>query len=63
MLGRKWCVQIYCFCLLFLIFHISTNFALDGLKFWLHVADIHVEGTMSQIFYLGLSFWFMSKNG
>ena len=35
------------FCLLFLIVHISTKFALDGLKFWMHVANIHVEGTMS----------------
>ena len=24
---------------------------------------IHLEGTMSQIFNLGLSFYFMSKNG
>ena len=51
------------FFLLFLIVHISTNFALDGLKFWIRVANIHVEGTMSQIFYLGLSFCLMSKNG
>ena len=51
------------FCLLFLIVHISTNFALDGLKLWMHVANIHVEGTVSQIFDLGLSFCFMSKNG
>ena len=48
------------FCLLFLI---SINFALDGLRFWMHVANIHVEGTVSQIFDLGLSFCFMSKNG
>ena len=41
----------------------STNYTLDGLKFWIHVANIHVEGTMSQIFYLGLRFCFMSKNG
>ena len=27
------------------------------------VINIHVEGTMSQIFYIGLTFYFMSKNG
>ena len=62
-LGRKWCVKNDLFCLLFLIVHIPTNFALDGLKFWMHVANIHVEGTVSQIFHSGLSFCFMSKNG
>ena len=46
-------------CLLFLIVHISTNFALDGLKFWMHVSNIHVEGTVSQMFYLGLRFCFI----
>ena len=53
----------YLFTLLFLIVHISTNYALGGLKFSMHVTNIHVEGTVSQIFYLGLSFCFMSKNG
>ena len=38
------------FCLLFLIVQISINFALDGLKFWMHVANIYVEGTVSQFF-------------
>ena len=38
------------------------DLALDGLKFWVHVANIHVEGTLSQIFNLGHSFCFMSKN-
>ena len=37
------------FLLLFLIVHIATNFVLDGLKFSMHVPNIHVEGTMSQI--------------
>ena len=41
---------IFFFCLLFLIVLISINFALDGLNFWMHVANIHVEGTVSQIF-------------
>ena len=62
-LGRKWCVNKYLFGLLFLIVHISTNFALDGLIFWMHVASIHIEETMSQILDLGLCFCFMSKNG
>ena len=62
-LGRKWCVQISFFCVSFLIVHISINFALDGLKFWVHVANIHVEGTVSEIFDLCLSFCFMSNNG
>ena len=38
-------------------------FALNGLKFWMHVSNIHVEGTVSQISDLGLSCFFMSKNG
>ena len=45
-----------------MIVHI-LNFVLDGLKLWMHVPNIHVEGTVSQIFVLGLSFCFMSKNG
>ena len=53
----------YLFTLLFFIVHISTNFALGGLKFSMHVTNIHGEGTVSQIFYLGLSICFMSKNG
>ena len=34
------------------------------LKFYKHVCNIHLEGTVSQIFfYLGLSLDFMIKNG
>ena len=33
------------------------------LKFYKHVHNIHLEGTVSQIFYLGLSFDFMKKTG
>ena len=51
------------FCLLFLNVHISTNLILGGLKLWVHVTNIHVEGMVSQIFVLYLSFHFMSKNG
>ena len=29
----------------------------------MHVPNIHVEGIVSQIFVLGLTFYFMSKNG
>ena len=52
--GTKWYLKRSFLLLLFLIVHISTNIVLDGLKFWLHV-----EGTVSQIFDLGLSFHFM----
>ena len=55
--------KIYLFCLLFLIVHIFTNFALGGLKLSMHVYNIHVEGNVSQIFYLRFTFCFMSKNG
>ena len=61
--GRKWYLKRYFFLLLFMIVHISTNFVLDGLKLWMHVPNIHVEGTLSQIFVLDLSFCFMSKKG
>ena len=33
------------------------------LKLYRYVLDIVIEGTVSQFFYLGLSFCFMSKNG
>ena len=46
-----------------MIVHISINFVLECLKFWMRVPNIHVEGTVSQIFVFGLSFNFMSKNG
>ena len=49
--GRKWYLKTYFFKLLFLIVHISINFVLDGLTFWIHVPNIHVEGTVSQIFF------------
>ena len=52
----------YLITLLILVVHISTNFALGGLTFSMHVTNNHVEGTVSQICYLGLSFCFMSKN-
>ena len=33
------------------------------LKFYKHADNIHMEGTVSQIFDLGLSFNFMQKKG
>ena len=30
---------------------------------WYALDNIHLEGTVSQIFYLGPSFYFMTKNG
>ena len=46
-----------------LIVYISTNFVLEFLKFWMDNYNIRLEGTVSQIVYLGFSFYFMSKNG
>ena len=48
---------------IFLNFHFSVTIAYKDLKFCLLSLHIHLEGTVSQIFYLGLSFYFMSKNG
>ena len=50
------------FLLLFLIVHISTINALGGLIFSMLVSNIHVEGTVSQIYVLGITFYFMPKN-
>ena len=47
----------------YLIVHISTNNTLRGLIFSMLVYNIHVEGTVSQIFVLGLTFYLMPKNG
>ena len=43
----------YYFCLLFLTVHISINFAHGGPRFDMHVSNIHVKETVSQIIYLG----------
>ena len=48
---------------IFLNFHFSVTIAYEDLKCCLHSLHTHSEGTVSQIFYLGLSFYFMSKNG
>ena len=59
--SRKLCLKMNSF--IFLIVYISTNFALKGLKFWMDETDIGREGAVSQILFLGLGFYFMSKNG
>ena len=41
----------------------SITMAYINLKFCLHSLHIHSEGTVSQIFNIGLGFYFMSKNG
>ena len=47
----------------FLAKDFSLNTVAMHLKFYTHVDNILMEGTVSQIFYLGLSFDFMTKNG
>ena len=47
----------------FLIVHISTNNGLGGLILSMLVNNIHVEGTVSQTFVLGITFYFMQTNG
>ena len=48
---------------IFLNFHFSITIPCEDFKFCLLSPHIHSEGTVSQIFDLGLSFYFMSKNG
>ena len=48
---------------IFLKVHFSITIAYTNIKFRLLSLHIHSEGTVSQIFNLGLSFYFMSKNG
>ena len=42
---------------------ISVTFKDFKMKFSMHVLKVLLEGTVSQIFDLGFSFYFMSKNG
>ena len=55
--------EMYFFYLNFSIVHISTNNVIGSLTFCLHISNIHVERTVSQIFVLYPSFYFMTKNG
>ena len=41
----------------------SKTIAYIGFKFCLGILQTHIEGTMSQIFHLGPSFYFMTKIG
>ena len=47
----------------FLNVNSSITKAYTDLRFCLHSLHTHLEGTVSQIFYLGSSFCFMTKNG
>ena len=47
----------------FLNVNFSKTMAHKRFKFCLLVLETHLEGTVSQIFYLCLSFYFMPKNG
>ena len=58
----KWCAKMYFFNFYFSILHISSNNRPGNLRVCIHVDNIHPEGTVSQMFDLGLSFNFMSKN-
>ena len=51
------------FLLLFFDHPYLNNNALGGLIFSMLVSNIHVEGTLSQIFVLCITFYFMPKNG
>ena len=48
---------------IFLNVHFSITTAYKDFRFCLLSLHIHLEGTVSQIFNLGLSFYFMSING
>ena len=48
---------------IFLNVHFSITIAHKDFKFCLLSPHTHSEGTVSQIFGLGLTFYFMSKNG
>ena len=45
----------------FLNVHFSITIAYKVFKFCLHSLHIHSEGTVSQIFDIGLTFYFLSK--
>ena len=49
------------FFLYFLNKDISFNIQCTFLKFGIHILECQLEGSVSQIFYLGLSFYFMQS--
>ena len=55
--------EMYFFYFYFSVVHISSNNVLDSLKCCMHVRNIHVEGTVSQLIFLNPTFYFMPKNG
>ena len=61
--NRKRYLKTLFFHFYFSIVHISTNYAFDGLRIFMHVTNIHVEGTVSQIFVLGLVLILCQKTG
>ena len=60
---QKMCILNHFYHFYFLNIDISVAIKVFDLKFSVCVLGIVFEGSMSQIFYLGLSFYFMSKNG
>ena len=61
--SKKIYMERYFFYFYFLIVHISSNNVIGSLKLCMHVGNIHVEGTVSQIFFPYHSVFFMSKKG
>ena len=61
--SKKIYTEMYLFYFYFSIVHISSNNVLGSLKFYIHVDYTYVEGTVSQMFFKTLTFYFMSKNG
>ena len=53
--------EMYLFDFYFSIVHMSSNNVLDSL-ICMHVGNIHVEGTVSQIIFGCPTFYFMPKN-
>ena len=60
---RKIDFKTYFFHFYFSIQDFSLNIAFIILKVYQHVHNIHLEETVSQFLYTGLSFLFMLKNG
>ena len=61
--NEKIYTEMYFFDFHFSIVHISPSNVIGSLKFCMHVDNIYVEGTVSQIVFNNPSFYFMSKNG
>ena len=57
--SKKICKERYFFYFYFSNVHISVNNEFENLRLGIQVANIYVEGTVSQIFYFRPSFYFM----